>query len=87
MNLDALLLHAFWKYLDRHVARREARRYIAKTFRPSHKRHPRSVYGLKHDFEQSAGPYINEDDYTDSLRRCGLRVADGRVYAKEIHAM
>ncbi len=87
MNIEALARHALWKCLDRHIARREARRYIAEHFRPSLKRHPKSVYGLKHHFEQASGLYINEDDYTDSLRRCGLRVVDGRIFAKEASPM
>jgi len=83
MDYERIALHALWKTLDRHIAKREARRYIAGHFRPSLKRHNRSVYSLKHDFERAAGRYINEDDYAESLRRCGLKVVEGKVFAKE----
>ena len=81
MNLHALLLHTIWKGLDRHVANRAACRYIGEHFRPSRKRHARSVYSLKHDFEQATTRYITENDYADCLQRCGLRVVDGKVFA------
>jgi hypothetical protein len=83
MNLHAIFLHTLWKGLDRHVANRAALRYITEYFQPSHKRHPRSVYSLKHDFEQLATRYINEADYSQCLRQCGLKVVDGKVFAKE----
>ena len=81
MNLRIIFLHTIWKGLDRHVANRAACRYIAEHFRPSRKRHARSVYSLKHDFEQAANRYINEADYSECLRHCGLKVAGGRVFA------
>ena len=84
MNLEVLFLHTVWKGLDRHAAKFAARRYIMEHFRPSVKRHPRSVYSLKHDFEAATTRYINESDYAESLRHCGFRVVDGKVFAKEV---
>ena len=81
MNLEGLFLHALWKGFDRHAAKLAACRYITEHFRPSRKRHPRSVYSLKHDFEQATTRYITENDYADCLQRCGLKVVDGQVFA------
>lgn len=83
MNLRTIFLHTIWKGLDRHVANRAACRYIAEHFRPSRKPSRRSVYSLKHDFEQAANRYINEVDYSECLRQCGLKVVDGRVFGDE----
>jgi hypothetical protein len=80
-NLEVLFLHTLWKGFDRHAAKLAARRYIKEHFHPSHKKHPRSVYSLKHDFEEAASRYISETDYTESLRHCGFKVVDGRVFA------
>jgi hypothetical protein len=76
-------LHAFWKGLDRYVATRAACRYITTHFQPSSKRNARSVHSLKHDFERARHRYISEPDYSECLRQCGLKVVDGRVFAKE----
>ena len=81
MNLRALFMHTLWKCFYRHAAKFAARRYIMEHFRPSRKRNPRSVYSLKHDFEEAASRYITEDDYADCLQRCGFKVVDGRVFA------
>ncbi len=83
MNTHTLFMHAMWKCFDRHAAQLAARRYIREHFRPSTKKHPRSVYSLKHDFEEAVNRYINETDYGQCLQQCGLRVVDGRVFARE----
>jgi hypothetical protein len=75
--------HPIWKCFDRYAAKLAARRYIMEHFRPSTKKHSRSVYSLKHDFERAAIRYISETDYSECLRQCGLRVFDGRVFAME----
>jgi hypothetical protein len=80
---EFLFIHALWKCFDRHAAKLAARRYIMEHFQASPKQHPRSVYSLKHDFERAANRYICEGDYGESLRHCGLKVIDGRVFAKE----
>ena len=84
MTPEFLFMHALWKRLYRHAAMLAARRYIVQSFQPSRRRHPRSVYSLKHDFESDASRYICEDDYTECLRECGFRVVDGKVFAKEV---
>lgn len=84
MNLAVLFIHTIWKGLDRHVSQELALRYIAEHFQQSRKRHPRSIYSLKHDFEGDCDRYICEEDYANCLRQCGLKVVDGRVYAKEV---
>ena len=81
MNLESLFMHAIWKCFDRHAAKLAACRYITEHFRPSQKPNQRSVYSLKHDFEEAATRYITENDYADCLQRCGLRVVDGKVFA------
>ncbi len=83
MNLEFLFQHALWKCFYRHAAKLAARRYIREHFRPSTKKHPRSIYSLKHDFEETATRYINETDYTEALRHCGFKVVDGHVFATE----
>ena len=83
MNLEFLFRHALWKCFYRRAAKLAARRYIMGYFRPSRRRHPRSVYSLKHDFEAAANRYINEADYVECLRQCGFTVSDGRVFATE----
>ena len=80
-NLEVLFMHTLWKCFDRHAAKFAACRYIKKHFRPSTKKNPRSVYSLKHDFEEAASRYISEGDYSESLRRCGFKVVDARVFA------
>ena len=87
MNLRTIFMHTIWKGLDRHAAKLAACRYIPKHFQPSKKRNVRSVYSLKHEFERAETRYINEDDYTECLRRCGFKVVNGKVYAKEVDAM
>ena len=84
MNLRALFMHTLWKCFYRHAAKLAACRYIKKHFRPSAKKHPRSIYSLKHDFEEAASRYISESDYAESLRQCGFKVIDGRVFAMEM---
>jgi len=83
MNLEYLFQHALWKCFYRHAAKLAARRYIKEHFRPSRRRHPRSVYSLKHDYEDATNRYINETDFTECLRQCGFKVSDGRVFAME----
>jgi hypothetical protein len=85
VDYEDIAIHALGMALERHVAKREARQYIVKTFRPSRKRHPCSIYSLKFDFERKAGRYISEPDYSKCLRQCGLKVVGGRVYAKEVN--
>ena len=84
MTLEFLFQHALWKCFYRHAAKLAARHYIKEHFRSSTRRHPRSVYSLKHDFEDAANRYINETDYSECLCHCGFTVSDGRVFATEI---
>ena len=84
MNLRALFMHALWKCFYRHAAKLAANRYIKEHFRPSAKKHSRSIYSLKHDFEQAANRYISEGNYAECLRQCGFKVVDGRVFAMEM---
>jgi hypothetical protein len=82
-NIEELLfMHAMWKCFYRHAAKLAACRYITEHFRPSPKKHPRSIYGLKHDFERATVRYIPENDFADCLQQCGLKVIDGKVFAK-----
>jgi len=81
MNLRTIFLHTLWKGFDRHAAELAACRDIAEHFRPSRKRNLRSVYSLKHDFEEAANRYINEADYSECLHHCGLKVVDNKVFA------
>ena len=83
MNRETQVAPPPWKILERQAAMQIACQYIPKHFRPSRKRNTRSIYSLKHDFERAAEYYINEADYTECLRQCGLKVVDGRVFAKD----
>ena len=80
-NLKTLFMHTLWKCFYRRAAKFAACRHIAEHFRPSRKPNPRTIYGLKHDFERATDRYINEDDYGDCLQQCGLKVVDGKVFA------
>jgi capsular polysaccharide biosynthesis protein len=82
-SLEFLFRHALWKCFYRHAAKLAARRYIKEHFRTSTKKHPRSAYSLKHTFEDATNRYINEADFTESLRHCGFKVVDGRVFTTE----
>jgi hypothetical protein len=74
--------------IDRQVSLRLAARWIAAYLVPAKKRI--SVYSLKHTVDwhyQAHGRacYLTERDLADVLKKCGFRVADGYVCAKEVN--
>jgi hypothetical protein len=87
MNLETLFYLAVRKGLYTQAAKLAAVRYIREHFRPANKKHCRSIYSLKHDFERATDHYITEADYRECFLQCGFKVCDNRAYAAEVNDM